>query len=149
MRISTKGRYTLRMLLDIGQHDSEGYVSLKDVSERLDISKKYLEQLSLSLVQAGLLRACRGHQGGYRLAKAPSEIRAADVLGLMETNLAPSICLEENGDSLCPDCANCVTLPFWRGLDQLIDTYLSACTLQHLLEGRLPRIGVIPPEEEA
>ncbi|MBR6029700.1 MAG: Rrf2 family transcriptional regulator [Clostridia bacterium] len=146
MRISTKGRYALRMLTDIAQHDAEGCVSLKDVAERLDISKKYLEQLSLGLTQAGLLRGSRGHQGGYRLARSASEIRVGEVLAVMEGSLAPNVCLEENGESLCESCAGCITLPFWRGLDEMIAAYLDACTLQQVLEGRLPRFSVLPPE---
>ena len=136
MKISTKGRYALRLMLDMAQHRSEGCVALKDVAERQDISKKYLEQIALTLSQAGLLVGLRGHQGGYRLVGAPADWTVLQVLSAVEGSLAPVTCLD--GENACPRRDACLTLPLWAGLDRVIDEYLGGVTLQDLLEERLP-----------
>ena len=125
MKISTKGRYALRMMLDIAAHQGDGYVTLRDIAERQAVSKKYLEQIALQLTQAGMLRAMRGQMGGYRLAKAPSEYTVLSLLEVMEGSLAPVTCLER--------CGDCPTLPVWQGLHDVICTYLSGITLETLL----------------
>ena len=112
MKISTRGRYALRMMLDLAQHTSEDHVALKDISQRQDISKKYLEQIVTILNTAGLLRTVRGAGGGYRLARSPEEYTVGEILRLTEGGLAPITCLEESPNS-CARCYDCATLPMW------------------------------------
>ena len=136
MKISTKGRYALRMLLDMAQHQQEGYVTLKDIAQRQGISKKYLEQIALVLGQAGILHGVRGHQGGYRLVGTPADYTVLEILRAMEGSLAPVACLDQ-GDNLCDRRHECLTLPLWEGLDAVIRGYLGSITLQDVLEGRV------------
>lgn len=136
MKISTKGRYALRMLLDMAQHQQEGYVTLKDIAQRQAISKKYLEQIALILGQAGILHGVRGHQGGYRLVGKPADYTVLEVLQAMEGSLAPVACLDQ-GDNLCSRRGECLTLPLWEGLDAVISNYLSGITLQDVLDGKV------------
>ena len=137
MKISTKGRYALRMMLDIAQNQNDGFVTLKDIAQRQEISKKYLEQIALQLSQSNMLRAVRGHQGGYRLIREPSEYTALEILRIAEGSLAPVACMDQE-PNLCNRCAKCLTLPLWIGLDNLIQDYLGNITLQDLLDGKVP-----------
>lgn len=132
MKISTRGRYALRMMLDIAAHQGDGYVTLRDIAERQAVSKKYLEQIALQLTQAGILRAMRGQLGGYRLAKTPAEYTILSLLEVMEGSLAPVACLEQSPNA-CERCGDCPTLPVWQGLNDVICTYLSGITLETLL----------------
>ena len=136
MKISTKGRYALRMMLDIAQNQNTGFVTLKDIAQRQAISKKYLEQIALQLSQANILRAVRGHQGGYRLLREPSEYTVMEILRIAEGSLAPVACMDQE-PSLCERRNQCLTLPLWVGLDRVIENYLSGVTLQDLLDGKL------------
>lgn len=136
MKISTKGRYALRMLLDMAQHQQEGYVTLKDIAHRQGISKKYLEQIALILGQAGILHGVRGHQGGYRLVGKPAEYTVLEILQAMEGSLAPVACLDQ-GDNLCSRRHECPTLPLWEGLDAVITNYLRGITLQDVMDGKV------------
>lgn len=131
MRISTKGRYALRLMLDLAMHNTGEFISLKDISERQDITVKYLEQIVTSLARAGYLRSQRGNNGGYRLAKAPEEYRVGDILRVMEGSLEPIACLDDD-PNLCPRSESCTTLPFWRGLSEVIRNYVDGVTLQDL-----------------
>ena len=106
--ISTRGRYALRMMLDLGEHCAEGYVSLKDIAARQEISKKYLEQIIPVLNRAGLLQTSRGVQGGYRLSRKPAEYTLGDILRATETNLSIVACLEP-GAQTCPREPECLT----------------------------------------
>ena len=133
MKISTKGRYALRMMLDIAAHQADGFVTLKDIALRQAISKKYLEQIALQLTQAGLLHAVRGHQGGYRLTREPADYTVLQVLNVTEGSLAPVACLDSQPNP-CQRCGFCLTLPVWQGLEQVVAQYLSSITLQNLLE---------------
>lgn len=133
MKISTKGRYALRMLLDTAENQKGGYVALKDIAQRQNISKKYLEQIALQLSQAGVLRAVRGHQGGYMLVKPPAEYTVGDVLRITEGSLAPVACLDQQ-PNLCERCEICMTLPVWQGLDRVIADYVDGITLQDILD---------------
>lgn len=133
MKISTKGRYALRMLLDLAEHRAEGYVALRDIAERQQISKKYLEQIIPILNRSDILLANRGFQGGYRLAKEPDEYTIGEILRLTEGSLAPVACLEREKDE-CERAETCVTLPVWKGLYQVINEYLDGITLQDLLD---------------
>lgn len=133
MKISTKGRYALRMMLDVAQHQDEGYVTLKDIASRQAISKKYLEQIALQLTQAGMLRAVRGHQGGYRLSSAPGDYTVLSILEVTEGPLAPVACMDQTPNA-CARCASCLTLPVWQGLDRVMRDYLGSITLSSILE---------------
>ena len=133
MRISTKGRYALRLMLDLAEHQGDGCVSLKDVAQRQDISKKYLEQIVPTLSRAGFLLTNRGYQGGYRLARAPEDYTVYEILTIAEGGLAPVACLD-GVENLCPRKESCLTLPVWEGLDRTIREYLSSITLQDILD---------------
>lgn len=137
MKISTKGRYALRMMADIAEHQKDGYVTLKDVAQRQDISKKYLEQIALHLGQAGMLRAVRGYQGGYMLSRQPAEYTVNAILQVVEGSMAPVTCLQQPANP-CPRSAQCRTLTVWQGLQALISGYLEGITLEDVVEGRVP-----------
>lgn len=133
MKISTKGRYALRMLLDLAEHQNEGYIALKDIAQRQHISKKYLEQIVALLNRSDFLQANRGFQGGYRLAKAPDQYTVGDILRYTEGSLAPIPCLEQKVN-LCQRTNECATLQIWQGLHQTITEYLDGITLQDILD---------------
>ena len=133
MKISTKGRYALRMMLDIAVHQGEGYVALKEIAARQNISKKYLEQIALQLTQSGLLHAVRGHQGGYRLMRAPEEYTVDRILAVTEGSLAPVACLDQTANA-CERRLECPTLPIWQRLERMIHDYLHGITLQDILD---------------
>ena len=131
--ISTRGRYVLRILLDIAEHQGDGYVSLKDSAERQEISKKYLEQIVIIPDVSKMLESKGGKNGGYRLAKSAEEYTVGEVLRAAEGSLSPVACLEVN-HSPCPRSAKCVALPVWKGLDEVINEYLDGMTLQDVLD---------------
>ena len=135
MKISTKGRYALRMMIDIAENEKNGSVSLKDISKRQDISLKYLEQIVGLLTRAGFLKSRRGAGGGYILTKAPEKYTVGDILRVTEGNLAPVACLEEK-DNLCPKAENCKAVKFWQGLYKVINSYLDGTTLLELIEDK-------------
>lgn len=131
MLISTRGRYALRVMVDLAEHPSEGYVPLKEIAERQEISEKYLESIIKLLVRDRLLSGLRGKGGGYRLTRAPEQYTVGSILRLTEDSLAPVACLEENA-GVCPRAAECRTLPVWQGLDRVINDYLDSVTLADL-----------------
>lgn len=133
MKISTKGRYSLRLMLDLAQYGKENFVALKDIAERQNISKKYLEQIVPLLNKAGALRTNRGYQGGYMLAKAPAEYTVGEILRITEGSLAPVSCLD-SPVNLCDRSAACITFPLWKGLYDAVNNYLDSVTLQDLLD---------------
>ena len=133
MKISTKGRYALRLMLDLASQGEEGWTSLRDISRRQHISVKYLEQIVGLLAKAGFLKSNRGAQGGYRLARLPGEYRVGDILRVTEGNLVPVACLDDE-ENQCPQCSGCLTLPFWQGLSEAINQYLDGTTLKDLLD---------------
>lgn len=135
MRISTKGRYALRMMVDLAEHPG-GFVSLKEIAERQEVSKKYLEQIIQSFHKADVLRANRGAQGGYKLAKAPSQYTVGEILRLTEGSLSPVECADAE-PAECPRSLGCPTLPVWRGLHRVINEYLDSITLQDLVDQRI------------
>ncbi len=135
MKISTRGRYALRMMIDTAQNQENGYVALKDIALRQGISKKYLEQIALQLTQAGMLRASRGHQGGYALALSPAEYTVGQILRVTEGTLAPVACLDHEPNA-CERRGFCLTLPVWEGLQTVVDRYLDGITLQDVLDGK-------------
>ena len=138
MRISTKGRYALRMLLDLAEHQGDGYVALKDTAERQQISKKYLEQIVPILNRSDILKTNRGYQGGYRLSKSSEHYTVGMILRLTEGSLAPVPCAEQEPVE-CPRSAECATLPVWQGLYRVVSEYLDGITLQALLEQQQAR----------
>lgn len=133
MKISTKGRYALRLLLDLSEHRGDGFISLKEIAERQDISKKYLEQIIPILNKTGVLRTNRGAQGGYMLARTPDKYTVGEILRLTEGSLAPVACLEQE-PNLCERQESCATLPVWQGLYRVIIEYLDGITLQDILD---------------
>ena len=132
MKISTRGRYSLRMMIDLAQHYNDSYIALKDISERQDISKKYLEQIIPFLNRSNLLLANKGHMGGYKLAKAPSEITVREILVSAEGSLAPGSCMD-NDPNLCEKCGECVTLPIYQGLYDVVNKYFDSITLEDII----------------
>ena len=140
MMISTKGRYALRLMMDIAVHSNGELVALKDVARRQEISVKYLEQIVSQFGKLGLLESVRGPQGGYRLAKLPKDYTVGEILRYAEGELAPVACLEQEVNS-CPRQAECVTLPFWQGLYKAINEYVDSVTLEDLLEQQRERIS--------
>ncbi|MBO4915918.1 MAG: Rrf2 family transcriptional regulator [Oscillospiraceae bacterium] len=133
MMISTRGRYALRLMLDLAEHQGNGYVALKDSAQRQEISKKYLEQIIPTLNRFDLLRTARGYTGGYRLSRKPEEYTLGDILRATEGSLAPVSCLESEHNE-CAHRAECATLPVWEGLDKVINEYLDGITLQDVLD---------------
>lgn len=133
MKISTKGRYVLRMLIDLAEHQGDGYIPLKEIAQRQGVSKKYLEQIVPMLNKSDILRTNRGFQGGYRLAKAPDKYTVGDILRLTEGSLAPVACLD-SGAVECDRSEHCSTLSLWQGLYKVINEYLDSVTLQDLID---------------
>ena len=133
MLISTKGRYALRVMIDLAEHQSDTFVSLRGIAERQEISEKYLESIIRMLVKARVLESLRGKGGGYRLKKAPDEYTVDSILRLTEDSLAPVSCLEQDAD-VCPRAGACRTLSLWQGLDKVIHDYLGSVTIADLMD---------------
>ena len=133
MIVSTKGRYALRVMVELAQHQGDGYVPLNVIAERQDISEKYLEQIIPILNKSGFLLASRGFQGGYCLAKTPDKYTVGDILRATEGSLSPVACLD-NDPVLCQRADMCTTLSVWKGLKKVIDDYVDGITLQDLLD---------------
>lgn len=140
MIISTKGRYALRILIDLAQHRDEGYISLKQISERQEISLKYLEMIVSGLNKADIVRSVRGKDGGYMLTRAPEDYTLAEILTISEGSLTPVAC-KECEDNACGRADRCLTLPVWQNLEKMINDYLSSVTLADLLEKDPPADG--------
>jgi Rrf2 family protein len=133
MKISTKGRYALRIMLDLAMHNSGELVPLKDIAARQDITLKYMEQIISPLSKGGLVLSLRGSNGGYRLARRPEEYTCGEILRTLEGPLVPTACLEGAGPSVnCPNSENCLTLSFWQGLNRVINDYVDSVTLEDL-----------------
>lgn len=133
MMVSTKGRYALRILIDLALHPKEEYVSLKGIAERQDVSMKYLENIVATLSKADFLESQRGKNGGYRLKNAPTEYTIGSILKLTEGTLAPVACLENCSTDECSRSGKCLTLPLWQKLDSIINDYLESVTLADLI----------------
>ena len=133
MKVSTKGRYALRMMLDLAERKEVGFISLKEIAERQNISKQYLEQIVSLLNTSSMLRTSRGKQGGYMLAKDPSKYSVAQILRITEGSLALVACLEDEVN-LCDRADSCKTLPVWSGLNRVISEYLEGISLQDILD---------------
>ena len=133
MLISTKGRYALRIMIDLAEHQTEDFISLKGIAQRQEISEKYLESIIRMLVKARVLESLRGKGGGYRLRKSPDQYTVGSILRLTEESLAPLSGLGQNADT-CPRAYRCRTLPLWQGLDKVIQDYLESVTIADLME---------------
>lgn len=132
MKISTKGRYALRVMIDLALNSNENFIALKEIAKRQDITVKYLEQIVALLNKAGFLETARGNAGGYKLAKEPKDYIVGDILRATEGDLAPIICLTEDG--ACQRKQICKTYSFWKGLDDVINDYIDSKTLEDLLK---------------
>ena len=132
MTITTKGRYALRILLDLAQQDPEAIVPLNAIAKRQEISNKYLEMIMGMLHKAGIVKSTRGKNGGYQLARRPDAYTVGEILKLTEGSLAPVACLEDRAESCCR-MAECRTLPMWRKLDALIQNFFDGITLADLM----------------
>jgi len=131
--ISTKGRYALRVMADLAQHQGEGYLALKEIAGRQQISEKYLESVLKGLVRQKMLVGVRGKGGGYRLTRPPEEYTVGSILRMTEGELAPVACLESDAEP-CPRRGECATLPMWRRLNSLIQDFFDGITLADLIE---------------
>ncbi|MHC1722569.1 MAG: Rrf2 family transcriptional regulator [Aminipila sp.] len=133
MKVSTKGRYSLRLMIDLAEHNTGEYITLKDISQRQNISTKYLEQIVSQLCKSGYLNSVRGPQGGYKLAKAPSEYTIGDILRITEGSFAPTTCLQDK-ENQCEMYGECSTISFWEGLYDVINKYIDSFTLEDIVE---------------
>lgn len=132
MKVSTKGRYALRTMLDLAMHDTGALIPLKDIASRQGITIKYLEQVMNLLSKAGYVRSVRGAGGGYHLARKASEYTVGDILRVAEGSLVPVACLEDEINQ-CEKASDCMTLSFWKGLSDTINDYVDSVTLEDLL----------------
>lgn len=132
MKISTKGRYALRLMLDLAVNYTGEYITIKSIAKRQEISEKYLEQIITQLSRAGFVKSARGAQGGYMLARKPADYTVGEILRTMEGNLAPVACLEENHE-ICSRANECVTLEVWMKLEQAINNVVDNITLADLV----------------
>jgi Rrf2 family protein len=136
MMISTKGRYAIRVMSDLAEHDNGEYIPLKEVADRQMISKKYLEGIMTMLSKAGLVSGLHGKGGGYRLVKKPSEYTIGSILKHTESSLAPVACLKCSPVE-CERAGECRTLPMWTKLDKLIDDFFEGITLEDIIDGNV------------
>ena len=135
MNITSKGRYALRVMMDLAQHADDGFVSLKVAAERQNISLKYLEMIISHLKRNNLVKSTRGKEGGYRLARKPEEYTIQEILSCIEDNLAPVACIQD-GSIQCDRAGECLTIPMWKELDDITNSYLASVTLQDLIDGK-------------
>ena len=135
MNITSKGRYALRVMVDLAQHPDDGFVSLKVAAERQNISMKYLEMIISHLKKASLVESTRGKEGGYRLTREPKNYPILEILSCIEENLAPVSCIQD-GTVRCEQADACLAIPMWKELDDITNSYLSSITLEDLLTGR-------------
>lgn len=136
MIVSTKGRYALRVIIDLAINGNDEYISLKDISERSLISMKYLESIVSNLNKHGLLDSLRGKKGGYKLNRPTGEYTVGMILKASEGSLAPVACVN-CGDVQCNEAHDCITLSMWKKLDSVIDSYLESVTIEDLINGKV------------
>lgn len=133
MKISTRGRYALRVMVDLAEHNAEGYIPMKTIAERQGISLKYLEQIVPVLTRSGLIAGIHGKGGGYKLMKPADETMVGEILRLTEGDLAPVACLECDAKP-CARTGICKTLPMWKALHQMINTFFDGISLATLMK---------------
>jgi len=131
--ISTRGRYAIRVLIDLAEHSGDGRIPLKDIAERQNISQKYLESIMAILVHGGIVSGSHGKGGGYSLDIPPSECKIGSIVRLTEGSIATVSCLDENGIK-CDRAPYCKTLPMWKKLDDMINDYLDGVSLSDLMD---------------
>ena len=136
MKISTKGRYALRIMADLAINDNGGYIRLKDIAERQSITLKYMEQIMPLLTKSGYVKSYRGNNGGYMLARKPEEYTAGEILRTTEGSLAPIPCIEDTPNR-CPRKDYCTSLSFWEGMAKVIDEYVDGITLADLVKNEI------------
>ena len=141
MKISTKGRYALRLMLDLAMNDTGEPISLKDVAQRQGISDKYLEQIISVLNRAGFVRSVRGAQGGYFLRKEPQDYTVGMILRLTERSLAPVACIEDDEEVNCDRQESCVTLILWKKINEAVNNVVDHTTLQDLVDWQQEKNG--------
>ena len=134
MNVTTRGRYALRVMLDLAQFGGDGFVSLKTIARRQEISMKYLEAIVCELKKAGLVESTRGKEGGYCLTRGAGDYTVGEILRVLEDNLAPVACIKAGGID-CAHAGECMTLPMWMELEELTNAYLASVTLQDLITG--------------
>ncbi len=134
MNVTSKGRYALRVMLDLARHREDGYISLKTIAERTDCSMKYLEMIVSHLKKAKLVESTRGKDGGYKLCKSNEEYTIGEILRCIEDNLSPVSCIKD-GNVNCENVEGCVTIGMWMELDELTNNYLNGVTLDDLITG--------------
>jgi len=139
MKISTKGRYALRLMLDLALNNTGEYIKIKNISERQEISEKYLEQIVTNLSRAGYVKSVRGAQGGYKLARTPGEYTVGMILRLTEGSLAPVACLDDETE--CNKIDDCVTIEVWKQLDTAIKGVVDRITLQDLVNWQMQKVN--------
>lgn len=140
MKISTKGRYALRLMLDLALHNTGEYITIKSISIRQEISDKYLEQIITHLSKSGFVKSIRGAQGGYRLAKAPEEYTVGMILRLIEGSLAPVACLDDEPNT-CNRSSQCATLDVWVQINDAINNVVDNITLADLVDKQYSLTG--------
>ncbi len=133
LMISTRGRYALRILVDLAENQNDGYITLREAAGRQEISEKYMESIVKDLVKGRFVEGVRGKGGGYRLSRPPEKISVLDVLQSADGGIAPVACLEE-GSAPCSRAPDCRTLPLWKGLDRVVSEYLDGFTLRDLMK---------------
>lgn len=133
MRISTRGRYALRIMADLAMHETGEYIPLKDISKRQGVTLKYMEQIMPLLTHAGYVKSCRGNNGGYRLSRRPEEYTAGEILRTTEGSLAPVPCIEESSNR-CSYRDTCTTVNFWEGMWRAVCEYADSVTLADLIK---------------
>ena len=138
MMISTRGRYALRVMIDLAQQHSNDFIPLRDIADRQCISEKYLEAVIKALVSEGLLSGMRGKGGGYKLTKSPEGYTVGSILRLTEGTLAPVSCLDcGTGSVECERSNECITLPLWKKLNVVVNGYLDSITLADVIDGKI------------
>jgi Rrf2 family iron-sulfur cluster assembly transcriptional regulator len=140
MLVSTKGRYALRVMIDLAEHNTGEFIPLKEVARRQDISEKYLESIIAALAKADFVTGLRGKGGGYKLTRSPEHYTVGAILKVTEGSLAPVSCLDTAANT-CERAGECKTLPMWMGLARLIDDYLEGITLDELAKGPVEQIN--------
>lgn len=136
MKISTKGRYAIRVLLDLAEHNNGEFIPLMDIANRQEISEKYLEAIVSVLSKKGFLQSLRGKGGGYKLARRPETYTIGSILKTTEGSLAPIACLENNPNT-CPRVAECKTIRMWENFAKVVDDYFEGITLADLMDPQL------------
>ena len=148
MKISTRGRYAIRLMLDLAMNDADHYITIKSIAERQEISSKYLEQIISILSRAGFVKSVRGAQGGYKLARPAEEYTVGMILRLIEGSLVPVACMDDDPNQ-CSRCESCVTLDVWKKIDAAVSAVVDSVTLADLVTKEILNGGSEAPESMA